>query len=118
MGQRPRWPERGLDSFELPREDLVESLERVEDSLLRVEVFVERVEVFEDSRLTVEVRPVLSVVLIVVRVVPLLFTRVSIVVDGALVVAGLVLVERVEPEVLVACVLVVLVERVEPEVLV
>ena len=43
----------------------------------RVEVLVERVEVDVLSRFTVVVRPVLSVVFTVVRVVPLLLTRVS-----------------------------------------
>ena len=48
----------------------------------RVEVLVERVEVDVLSRFTVVVRPVLSVVFTVVRVVPLLLTRVSIDVFG------------------------------------
>ena len=43
----------------------------------RIEVLVERVEVDVLSRFTVVVRPVLSVVFTVVRVVPLLLTRVS-----------------------------------------
>ena len=51
-------------------------LERVEVLLDRVEVPVERLELFELSLFMVVVRPVLSVVLIVVRVVPLLLTRV------------------------------------------
>lgn len=42
----------------------------------RVEVLVDLVDPDELSRLTVVVRPVSSVVFIVVRVVPLLFTRV------------------------------------------
>ena len=42
----------------------------------RVEVLVERVDPDELSRLTVVVRPVSSVVLTVVRVVPFLSTRV------------------------------------------
>jgi len=49
--------------------------------VLRVEVFLEEREL-ELSRLTVVVRPVASVVLTVVRVVPLLLTFVSTVVDG------------------------------------
>ena len=52
-------------------------LERVEVLLDRVEEPVERLELFELSLFMVVVRPVLSVVLIVVRVVPLLLTRVS-----------------------------------------
>lgn len=52
----------------------------------RVEVLVERVEVDVLSRFTVVVRPVLSVVFTVVRVVPLLFTRVSTEVEGLTVV--------------------------------
>ena len=76
----------------------------------------------EVSRFTEVVRPVLSVVLIVVRVAPLLFTRVSTVVLGVrvevdLVLVAVVLLERVEVVevdlVLVAVVLLDLVELVE-----
>ena len=49
--------------------------------LVRVEVLLVRLE-FPLSRFTVVVRPVLSVVFTVVRVVPLLLTRVLIVVPG------------------------------------
>ena len=61
--------------LELPEERV--SVDVLEE---RVEEPVERVEVL--SRLTVEVRPAASVVLTVVRVVPLLFTRLSTVVLG------------------------------------
>ena len=79
----------------------------------------------EVSRFTEVVRPVLSVVLIVVRVAPLLFTRVSTVVLGVrvevvFVLVAVVLLERVEVVelvevdfVLVAVVLLDLVELVE-----
>lgn len=81
----------------------------------------------EVSRFTEVVRPVLSVVLIVVRVAPLLFTRVSTVVLGVrvevvFVLVAVVLLERVEVVelvevdlVLVAVVLLDLVELVEVE---
>ena len=61
---------------------LVEVLVRVEVLLVRVEVAPERVLVDDEVRFTVVVRPEASVCRIVVRVVPLLLTRVSTVVEG------------------------------------
>ena len=82
----------------------------------RVEAPDERVELL--SRLTVEVRPDASVVLTVVRVVPLLLTRVSTVVLGARLAAGVVAVPLALVPVLVVVAVVVavvllLVEEVE-----
>ena len=54
-------------------------LERVLPLLVRVDV---ELLAGVDSRLTVVVRPVVSVVLMVVRVAPLFFTRVSTEVEG------------------------------------
>lgn len=69
--------------LDLVLEPLVLVLVRVEPEEERVEPLVLLVErVLELSRLTVCVRPVASVVFTVVRVVPLLLTRVSTEVEG------------------------------------
>jgi len=78
----------------------------------RVEVDDERVEVL--SRLTVEVRPDASVVLTVVRVVPLLLTRLSTVVLGTRLGAGVVAVPLALVPVLVEVAVVVVVVAVLP----
>ena len=110
-----------MDPLEELDEDLVEPevLLELDSDLVEVPC-VDLVEVpellVEVSRFTEVVRPVLSVVLIVVRVAPLLFTRVSTVVLGVrievvFVLVAVVLLERVEVDLVLVAV--VLLERVE-----